>query len=628
MTSTVKQTLGFEAEVKQLLHLVVHSLYSNKEVFLRELISNASDALEKLRFEALSDSDLYENDSELRIEISFDKDLRTVTLRDNGIGMTREEVAHNIGTIARSGTREFFAQLSGDAAKDSQLIGQFGVGFYSAFIVADRVTLTTRKAGTTAAHGVRWESEGAGEYTLETVERTTRGTEIVLQLKADEDEFLDGWRLRSIVRKFSDHVAFPIRMLKEHYGEEDETPPLEWETVNSASALWMKSREDITDEQYNEFYKHVSHDFGEPLARLHSRVEGSNEYTLLLYVPAHAPFDLWEQHPGHGVKLYVKRVFIMDDAEKTMPRYLRYIRGVIDSDSLPLNVSREILQENKQLERIRAGAVKKVLGLLEDLAKNATDKYTTFWHEFGVAFKEGIIEDTKNRDQIAGLLRITTTHSEGETQDQSLADYVSRMREGQDKIYYLTAESYVAAKHSPLLEVFRKKNLEVVLLTDRIDEWVVSHLSEFQGKSLVSIGKGDLDLEQFASAEEKQHEEAQKADFEATLDQLKQALGDKIKDARLSHRLIDSAACLVADTYDMSLTMERILKAAGQKIGSSKPILEINPDHLLINRLRNTDGESFTELATLLYEQSVLSGGGQLDDPAAFVQRMNRLLVG
>ncbi|WP_045223767.1 molecular chaperone HtpG [Methyloterricola oryzae] len=622
-----KVTLGFEAEVKQLLQLMIHSLYSNKEIFLRELISNASDAADKLRFTALSNDALYEGDSALKIRLEFDKDRRTVTITDNGIGMTREEVQENIGTIARSGTRRFFESLTGDEAKDSQLIGQFGVGFYSSFIVADKVTLETRKAGMEAEAGVRWESSGEGDYSLENIEKSERGTRVTLHLREGEDEFLDGWRLRSIIRKFSDHISLPIEMLKEHYGEEGEEKVIEWETVNSASALWSKSKDEISEEAYNEFYKHVSHDFQEPLARIHSRVEGTNEYTLLLYVPAHAPFDLWDRDVKHGVKLYVRKVFIMDDAEKLMPRYLRFVRGVIDSDSLPLNVSREILQENKLLEKVRSGAVKKVLGLFEDLAKNEPEKYATLWKEFGQVLKEGPIEDFKNKERIAKLLRFASTYGGTDAQDVSLDDYIARMQEGQEKIYYITAESYAAAKNSPHLEIFRKKGIEVLLLSDRVDEWMVSYLTDYEGKHLQSVAKGDLDLGKLEGEEEKKEIEEVGKDFEDTVEKIKKSLGERVSDVRLSHRLTDSPACLVSEVYGMSRTMERIMKAAGQSAPSSKPIFEINPGHPLIARLKDEgDEQRFEDLTQILFDQSVLSEGGQLEDPAAFVQKLNQLL--
>jgi molecular chaperone HtpG len=621
-----KVTHGFQAEVKQLLHLMIHSLYSNKEIFLRELISNASDAADKLRFAALSDDTLYEGDSRLKIRVAYDKAARTITIRDNGVGMTREEVQDNIGTIARSGTREFFSTLTGDQAKDSQLIGQFGVGFYSAFIVADKVTLTTRKAGLSADQGVRWESAGDGEFTLETVDEPDHGTRVVLHLREGEDEFLDGWKLRATIRKFSDHIAVPIVMDKESYGEEQEKEVGE-ETVNQASALWSRNRDEITDEQYTEFYKHVAHDFQEPLARLHSRVEGANEFTLLLYLPAHAPFDLWDRETKHGVKLYVRKVFIMEGSEKLMPRYLRFVRGVIDSDSLPLNVSREILQENRQLEKIRAGAVKKVLSLLEDLAQNEPEKYAAFWKEFGQAFKEGPIEDFKNRERIAKLLRFSSTHTDSETQDISLDDYIARMKEGQDKIYYVSAETFAAAKNSPHLEVLRKKGIEVLLLSDRIDEWLTSHLTEYAGKHLESVARGDLDLGKLEDENVKAEEEKTAKAFEDVVGRIKQALDGKVSDVRVSHRLTESPACLVSEAYGMSRAMERILKSAGQQAPTAKPILEINPGHALLQKLKaESDQVRFDDLTWVLFDQSVLTEGGQLDDPGAFVRRLNKLL--
>lgn len=636
MTATEnKVTLGFEAEVKQLLQLMIHSLYSNKEIFLRELISNASDAADKLRFAALGNDALYEGDSALKIRIEFDKTGRTLSISDNGIGMTRDEVRENIGTIARSGTRKFFESLTGDAARDSQLIGQFGVGFYSAFIVADRVTLETRKAGDAADQGVRWESAGEGEFTLESIQRPEHGTTVTLHLREGDDDFLDSWRLRSIIRKFSDHISLPILMKKENPAEAKEdddsvvesVPQDEWETVNSASALWAKAREEITDDQYNEFYKHVSHDFQEPLTRLHSKVEGSNEYTLLLYLPTRAPFDLWDRDSKHGVKLYVRKIFIMEGSEKLMPRYLRFVRGVIDSDSLPLNVSREILQEDKLLEKIRSGAVKKVLGLLEDLVKNEPARYQQFWNEFGQVIKEGPIEDFKNKERIAKLLRFASTHNDNDAQNVSLDDYISRMQEGQDKIYYITAENYASAKNSPHLEIFRRKGLEVLLLSDRVDDWLVGYLTDYEGKHLQSVAKGDLDLGALANEEEKKIAEEQGKALEPVIERIRKVLADRISDVKISSRLIDSPACLISDVYGMSRTMEKLMKNMGQTMPATKPIFEINPDHALVNRLTaETDDNRFGELAHILYDQAVLSEGGQLDDPASFVKRLNGLL--
>jgi len=640
---TKKETLGFQTEVKHLLHLMIHSLYSNKEIFLRELISNASDAADKLRFEALSNDGLYEGDSDLKIRLEFDKDLRTITIKDNGIGMTRSEVQEHIGTIAKSGTKQFFEALTGEQAKDSELIGQFGVGFYSAFIVADKVTLTTRKAGSEQNTGTRWESAGEGDYTLEAVEKAEHGTEIVLHLKEAESEFLDGYRIRSIVRKFSDHISLPIVMDKEvmptaneddaEEGEETAKPvaQIEEETINSASALWTKARQEISDDDYNQFYKHVGHDYQDPLTHVHSKVEGTNEYTLLLYVPARAPFDLWDRDTKHGVKLYIRKVFITDDAEQLMPRYLRFVRGIIDANSLPLNVSREILQQSKQITSIKSGAVKKVLGMLENLAKNDPEKYETFWAQFGQVIKEGPIEDHANKARVASLLRFASTHADTDKQNVALEDYVSRMKEGQDKIYYVTADSFAAAKNSPHLEIFRKKGIEVILLSDRIDEWLVSNLDEFDGKHLQSVAKGDLDLGDLDAEEDKTAQEEISKDFESVLKQIKDVLADKVSDVRLSHRLTESPACLVADVYGMSLNMERIMKDAGQMMGmgGSKPVFEINPTHPLVVRMKSEqDDTRFSDLTHILFDQAILSEGGQLDDPSAFVHKLNGLLQG
>ncbi len=635
-----KETLGFQTEVKHLLHLMIHSLYSNKEIFLRELISNGSDAADKLRFEALGNDSLYEGDSELKIRIDFDEAKKTVTINDNGIGMSRHEVQDHIGTIAKSGTKQFFERLTGDQTKDSELIGQFGVGFYSAFIVADKVTLTTRKAGAAVEEGVRWESAGEGDYTIESVDKASRGTEIVLHLKEGEEEFLNGWRLRSIVKKFSDHISLPIVMTKEVPAEKDEegneTVPArrEDETVNSASALWTKSKDEISEEGYTEFYKHVAHDFQEPLTHVHSKVEGSTEYTLLLYVPSRAPFDLWDRDAKHGVKLYIRKVFITDDAEQLMPRYLRFIRGVIDADSLPLNVSREILQQSKQINTIKAGAVKKVLGLLESLAENDSEKYQKFWEQFGNVIKEGPIEDHKNKERVGKLLRFSSTHTDSKDQNVSLEDYISRMKEGQEHIYYVTADSFAAAKNSPHLEIFRKKGIEVLLLSDRIDEWLVSSLTDFNDKHLQSIAKGELNLEKFDSEEEKHHQEEVSKDFESVLKQMKEVLTDKVSEVRVSHRLTDSPACLVTGAYDMSLNMERIMKEAGQSLnmmgmGGSKPVFEINPDHALVKAIKNEqDDARFSDITHILFDQAILSEGGQLDNPSAFVHKLNSLLQG
>ncbi len=624
-----KETLGFQAEVQQLLRLVAHSLYSHKEVFLRELISNASDACDKLRFEALTDSALYESDPELKIQVSFDKDARTITVADNGIGMDRQEVIDNIGTIARSGTRQFMQKLTGDQAKDANLIGQFGVGFYSSFIVADKVVLFTRRAGMSAEHGVRWESNGEGEYTLETVDKPTRGTEVILYLREDEAELLNEWQLRSIITKYSDHITLPVIMPVQKFSEDKDAPPkIEDERINQAAALWARPKQEITEEEYKEFYKHVGHDFEEPLTWTHSRVEGKLEYTSLLFIPGRAPFDLWDRDQRHGVKLYVQRVFIMDDAEHLMPRYLRFVRGVIDSNDLPLNISREILQNSKVVDGIRAGSVKKVLGLLEDIAANDAEKYGKFWKEFGRALKEDPAEDYGNREQIAKLLRFASTHTDSAEQTISLTDYIGRMKEGQDKIYYITGESFAAAKNSPHLEIFRKKGLEVLLLTDRVDEWLMSHLNEFEGKPFQSVAKGALDLDKIASEEEKQEQKQAEDQFKDLLARVKEVLGDQVKEVRISSRLTDSPACLVVDEHALSAHLERLLRDAGQSVPTSKPYLELNPHHPLVARLQGeTDTGRFGDLTHLLFEQAMLAEGGQLEDPASFVKRLNALLL-
>ena len=627
---TAKETLGFQAEVKQLLKLMIHSLYSNKEIFLRELISNASDACDKLRFEAIKDSALYGDDSDLKIRIDFDKAARTITISDNGIGMSRDEVIENIGTIAKSGTREFFQQLTGDQAKDANLIGQFGVGFYSAFIVADKVTLTTRRAGAAADQAVRWESSGEGDYTLEAASRAARGTDVVLHLRAGEDELLNAWQLKSIIRKYSDHITLPIVMKKEEWDAEKKENKItdEDEAVNQASALWARNKNDITKEQYEEFYKHVAHDHEAPLAHSHARVEGKQEYTELLYIPAKAPFDLWDREQRHGIKLYVRRVFIMEDKGDLLPHYLRFVRGVVDSNDLPLNVSREILQESKDVEAIRAGCVKKVLGVLDDLAENQKDQYEKFWSEFGRVVKEGAGEDHTNKARIAKLLRFATTLDDSEKQSVSLADYVARMKEGQEKIYYVTAETFAGAKNSPHLEIFRKKGIEVLLLADRVDEWVVSHVTEFDGKPLQSVAKGDLDLGKLADEQEKQAQEKVGEEFKDLIAQIKTSLDEKVKEVRVTHRLTDSPACLVADTYDLSGNLERMLKAAGQNVPKSKPILEINPEHPLIAKLKSEQGKArFSDWCHILFDQSLLAEGGQIEDPATFVKRLNGLML-
>ena len=630
-----KETLGFETEVKQLLHLMIHSLYSNKEIFLRELVSNASDACDKLRFEALADDALYEGDQDLKIRVDVDKDARTITITDNGIGMNRQEVIENIGTIAKSGTRQFLDQLSGDQAKDAHLIGQFGVGFYSSFIVADKVTVSTRRAGLTAEHGIRWESSGEGDYSLETIEKAERGTQVTLHLREGEDEYLEGFRLRSIIKKYSDHITLPIIMAKEEMPgmdeegkEKDETVIPEDETVNSASALWARAKSEISDEEYNEFYKHVGHDFEDPMAHVHSRVEGKLEYTSLLYIPKRAPFDLWDRERRTGIKLYVKRVFIMDDSEHLMPNYLRFVRGVIDSNDLPLNVSREILQANKAIDSMRNGSVKKVLGLLEGVAKNEPEQYAEFWKEFGKVMKEGPAEDFANKDQLAKLLRFSTTHDDSETQATSLEDYVARMKEGQDAIYYITADSFAAAKNSPHLEIFRKKGIEVLLLAERVDEWLVSSLTEFDGKALKSVAKGELDLGKLEGEDEKKAQEETAKDFEDLLKKVQDVLGEKVKEVRVTHRLTNSPACLVTGEFDMSANLERILKSVGQDAPDTKPIFELNPEHPLVVKLKGEGNDQrFADMSEILFDQALLAEGGTLDDPSAFVTRLNQLLL-
>ena len=627
-----KETLGFQTEVSQLLDLMIHSLYSNKEIFMRELVSNAADASDKLRFEALSDDALYENDAELKIRVEFDKDAKTITITDNGIGMNREEVIENIGTIANSGTKKFFDKMTGDQAQDSQLIGQFGVGFYSSFIVADKVTLRTRRAGLTSEHGVEWTSEGKGDFTIETIDKATRGTEITLHLREDQDEFLNSWRLRNCITKYSDHINLPIVMQKDpvpnEEGEIDESVVLEDETVNKATALWTLSKNEITEEQYQEFYKQIAHDFQDPLTWSHNKVEGKTEYTSLLYIPAKAPFDLWDRERTHGLKLYVKRVFIMEDAEQLMPRYLRFIRGVIDTNDLPLNVSREILQGSKTIDSIRTASVKKVLSELSKMAKNKPEQYATFWTEFGQVIKEGPGEDFANKEALAKLIRFSSTETGKEEQTVSLEDYVSRMQEKQDKIYYITAETFAAAKNSPHLEVFSKKGIEVLLLADRVDEWLTNSLTEFDGKQLQSVAKGDLDLGDLDDEEEKKaHEETDK-NFEDLVSRVKENLGDNVKDVRITHRLTDSPACLVVDDQDMSANLERMLKAAGQEVGGTKPIFELNPEHPMVVRLKDEkDDARFSDWSSILFDQAILAEGGQLEDPASYVKRLNELLL-
>jgi molecular chaperone HtpG len=621
-----RETLGFQTEVKQLLHLMIHSLYSNREIFLRELISNASDACDKLRFEALHNDALYENASDLNIRVSFDKEARTLTVSDSGIGMSRDEVISNLGTIAKSGTREFFTQLSGDQQKDAHLIGQFGVGFYSAFIVSDKVTVLTRRAGEKADQGVRWESDGGGEFSIEMVDRATRGTEITLHLREGQDDLLAGYKLREIIKKYSNHIVQPILMQKEEWKDGKYETLDEDETVNQASALWARSKNEITEEQYKEFYKHVGHDFDDPLAWTHARVEGKQEYTQLLYIPSRAPFDLYDRQARHGIKLYVRRVFIMDDAEQLMPQYMRFVRGVVDSADLPLNVSREILQESKDIEAIRKGCTGKVLGLLADMAENDKEKYAKFWEAFGSVLKEGIGEDFANKDKIAALLRFATTKADTTEENVSLKDYIARMKDGQEKIYYVTADTFNAAKNSPHLEVFRKKGIEVLLLSDRVDEWVVSNLPEFEGKQLVSVAKGGLDLGSLEDEAEKQEQEKQADEFKGLTDKIKTSLADKVKEVRVTHRLTDSPACLVADEHDISGNLARLLKASGQKTPNMQPILEINPKHPVVLRLQNEEAR-FDDWAAVLFDQALLAEGGQLDDPAGFVKRVNQLML-
>ena len=638
-----KETLDFQAEVSQVLNLVIRSLYSNKEIFLRELVSNASDAAEKLRFEALSDGALYDGDAELRIRVQVDKDAKTITIEDNGIGMSRQEVGDTIGTIASSGTKKFLAELSGDQSKDSALIGQFGVGFYSAFIVADRVTLETRRAGLTAAEGVRWESTGEGSYSIENIDKPQRGTSITLHLNEEAEDFLDAWRLRSIINKFSDHIAMPVEMLEDpvpepepepEEGKEEESkeevkkPEPEWQKVNTGTALWMRNKADIKDEEYQEFYKHTSHDFENPLLWAHNRVEGSHEYTSLLYIPARAPFDLWDREQKQGVKLYVRRVFVMDEADKLMPHYLRFVKGVVDSDDLPLNVSRELLQEDKKIDNIRNANVKRVLNLLEKLAKDDVDAYQKFWEQFGNALKEGPAEDSANKEKIGGLLRFASSKSEGDTQTVSLDDYIGRMAEKQEKVYYITADNLSAARNSPHLEVFKKKDIEVLLLTERVDEWLVSHFTDYKGKHLQSVAKGELDLGELEDKEDKEKAEKAAEDNKHLLERIKEALGDSVKEVRVSTRLTESPACLVVGDYDMSQNLARVLKQLGQDADTPTPIIEINLEHPLLERMdQESDEDQFQALAKLVFDQALLAEGGQLQDPAGFVHRLNRLIV-
>jgi len=632
MTVASKETLGFQAEVKQLLQLMIHSLYSNKEIFLRELISNASDASDKLRFEGIEHPDWYGDDPDLKIKVSFDKTARTVTISDNGIGMSRDEVISNLGTIARSGTKEFFSKLSGDQQKDAALIGQFGVGFYSAFIVADRITVETRRAGLPATDGVRWESDGSGEFTVESIDRPQRGTSITMHLREGEDDFLSTHKLKSIIRKYSDHISLPIQMNKEEWDADKSEHVIkdELESINQSSALWARAKSEITEEQYDEFYKHLSHDYESPLCYSLNRVEGRSEFTQLLYVPARAPFDLWDRNKRGGIKLYVKRVFIMDDAEQLMPMYLRFVTGVIDSTDLPLNVSREILQESRDVKIIRESSTKRVLSMLEDSANSddelKKEKYRTFWTQFGQVLKEGVGEDQPNQERILKLLRFASTHTDSADQTVSLAEYVSRMKEGQDKIYYVTGDTFNAAKNSPHLEIFRKKGVEVLLLSDRVDEWMLSFFTEFDGKKMTSVAKGGLNLGSLSDEKEKKEHEETEKNFKDLLDRMKLALEDKVKDVRVTFRLTDSPACLVSDENELSGNLLRMLKAAGQQAPDTKPILEINPEHPLLLKLKS-DNQNFDEWTQVLFDQALLAEGGQLNDPAAYVKRINQLLL-
>lgn len=630
---TQKQTLGFQTEVKQLLHLMIHSLYSNKEIFLRELISNASDAIDKLRFAALADASLYGDDAQLKVRIEFDAKKRTISITDNGIGMSRDEVIANLGTIAKSGTAEFLQHLTGDQKKDSQLIGQFGVGFYSSFIVADKVTVETLRAGLPSDQAVRWESAGEGEFDLETIEKAERGTKIILHLKKDCTDFAEGFRLRSLVRKYSDHISVPVEMLQERSpGEEEKEDAkeaaLEFETVNSATALWMRPRNEVKEEEYKEFYKHVSHDFEEPLSWSHNKVEGKLEYTSLLYLPKRAPFDLWNREAPRGLKLYVQRVFIMDDAEQFLPLYLRFVKGVVDSNDLSLNVSREILQKDPQIEKMRSALTKRVLDMLGKMAKSKAEKYATFWKEFGQVMKEGAAEDFANREQVAKLLRFATTHDDQSEQKHGLEDYISRMKEGQDAIYYVVADSFNTAKNSPHIEVFRKKGVEVLLLSDRIDDWLMSHLMEFDGKKFQDVAKGELDLGKVEDEAEKKQQEEVAENFKDLIARVKESLAERVEEVRITHRLTESPACLVVGQYDMGAQMRRIMEAAGQKLPSSKPILELNPEHPLVEKLKGeANDERFADLSAILFDQALLAEGGHLDDPAAYVKRLNKLLL-
>ncbi len=636
-TETHKETLGFQTEVKQLLHLMIHSLYSNKEIFLRELVSNASDAADKLRFKALSEDGLYESDSELKIRIEFDQENNQIKVIDNGIGMNRQDVIDHLGTIAKSGTADFLSHMTGDQQKDSHLIGQFGVGFYSSFIVADRVEVLSRRAGEPISEGVHWESAGEGDFTVGSIDKAERGTTIILHLKAGETEFADGWRLRSLIRKYSDHIAIPVEMIKAptpEYDDEGKEKPaeeaveVEWECVNNATALWSRPRTEVSETEYQEFYKHVSHDFDNPLSWSHNKVEGKLEYSSLLYVPGRAPFDLWNRDGARGLKLYIQRVFIMDDAEQFLPMYLRFIKGVIDSNDLSLNVSREILQKDPAIDSMRSALTKRVLDMLGKLAKKDDDSYAKFWKEFGAVLKEGPAEDHGNREKIANLLRFATSNTDKAEQDQSLAQYIERMQEGQDTIYYVVADSHAAAKNSPHLEIFRKKGLEVLLLSDRVDEWLMSNFNEHEGKKFKDITKGDLDLGKVEDEDEKKQQQETAKEFSSLVERVKEVLKEQVNEVRITHRLVDSPACLVVAEHEMGAQMRKIMEAAGQNVPDSKPTLELNPDHPLVASLNaESDEEQFGELSQILFDQSCLSSGEQLADPAAFVQRLNKLLL-
>lgn len=636
MSTATKETMGFQTEAKQLLHLMIHSLYSNKEIFLRELISNSSDACEKLRFEAISDAALFEDDAELNIKIDVDKDAKTITLSDNGIGMDKDDVIQNLGTIAKSGTAQFLKELSGDEKKDSQLIGQFGVGFYSAFIVAKEVEVLTRKAGTATNEGVRWVSQGEADFSIESIEKAQRGTTIILHLSDDQLEFAESFRVKSVIKKYSDHISIPVLMLAEPAPvaptEEGEEPaPIEepgYESVNSATALWTRSKSEVSDEEYQEFYKHVSHDYAEPLTWSHNRVEGKLEYTSLLYLPSTAPFDMWNRDAVRGLKLYVQRTFIMDEAEQFLPMYLRFVKGVVDSNDLSLNVSREILQQDPAVDSMKSAITKRVLDMLDKMSKKKPEQYADFWVQFGQVLKEGPAEDFANKEKIANLLRFTSTISEGEKQDQSLSGYIERLKEGQDKIYYIAAENIVTAKNSPHLEVFRKKGIEVLLLTDRVDEWLMSHLNEFDGKSFQDVGRGQLDLGELDTEDDKKEQEELSKNNEDLVKRVSDALADSVQEVRVTSRLTDSPACLVVGDHDMGAQMRRLMEQAGQELPDAKPIFEINPEHALVQKLdAETDDERFSELSSILFDQAHLAEGGQLVDPAAYVSKLNKLLL-